>query len=181
MGSQGSKPFPDRVGAFGYNEWATTCGGICNCVTCFAPAWYTKAFCCCGGDGAQFSIDEPQWASQGELRKQFEARLKAPELQELQRSAPKQCGCCASLGNQANIINAKWCGTVNKELLHPAGYTVVARTWITRGGKGEPIEHLCLEIRKGVHGSAEAATPATAADTTESNYVAADVETGVAK
>ena len=178
--SQGSRPSPDRVGAFGYNEWATTCGGACNCVTCFAPAWYTKGFCCCGEDGTQFPPDEPAWGAKGALRKQFEARLKAPELKEIQRSAPKQCGCCPSLGNQAPVINAKWCGAVNKELLHPAGYTVEARTWITRGGKGEEIEHLCLEIRKGVHGGNDGAE-AVAADTAESKYVSADGEAGAAK
>ena len=131
-------------------------------------------------DGSQFSSNEPKWLPKGELRKQFEARLKAPELQEIQRSAPKQCGCCTSLSKQAPLINSKWCNAVNKELLHPAGYTVEAQTWITRGGKGEPIEHMCLEIRKGVHG-AEAAAAAAVPDTTESNYVAADNETGTAK
>ncbi len=186
MGSAGSKSVsPDRVGAYGYNECADVCGGACNCCTCGTPAWYTSAgCCCCGGDGARFAPDEPAWGGKGAaLRKQFEARLRAPALLEIQRSAPKKCGCCSSIGNQGPAINERWCGAVNKDLLHPAGYTVEAKTWVTRGGKGEPIEHLCLEIRKGVHSSAGggAVAAAAAADTTNSTYVAADGEAGAAK
>lgn len=147
MGAAFVQPqFPNVVGGFGYNTCydKTVCNAIC---CCGLSRWYGK--CClgsCTGDARMFT--DPAWLPGTVLRSEFEQRLRSQELLDVIRSSPTSCCGFEGLASPAGEIDRVWCTKVNQELLHPAGYSCKAHSWITYNEKGQKQEHMQMVIQR---------------------------------
>ena len=148
MGAAFVQPqFPNVVGGFGYNTCfdLTVCNAIC---CCGLPRWYVSC-CGCVCDARVFT--DAAWSPGTVLRSEFEKRLRSQELRDILRSSPnalQQCCCFAGLASSAGEVDRLWCPKVNQELLHPAGYSCKAHSWITYNEKGQKQEHMQMMIQR---------------------------------